>query len=115
MVQAVGRRPRTAEARVRPMVNALKSMVNRVAMGEGYLRVLSFLSISIIPPKRHTLLPEKREKPSKCNALVEIVAQWNRKAFSSKEIEINTPIEKTRKKHSTFRLPLRKSSVTFSF
>jgi hypothetical protein len=46
MVQAVSRRPLTAAARVNPM----GFMVDKVALGQVFLRVLLFFPVNIIPP-----------------------------------------------------------------
>jgi hypothetical protein len=50
MAQAVSRRPLTAESRVRARVNTCGFVVDKVALGQVFLRVLRFSPVSIIPP-----------------------------------------------------------------
>jgi hypothetical protein len=50
MAQAVNRRPLTAAVRVRAWVNPMEFAVDKVALGQVFLRVLRFSSVSIIPP-----------------------------------------------------------------
>jgi hypothetical protein len=50
MAQAVSRRPFTAAARVRAQVIPVGFVVDKVALGHVFLRVLRFSPISIIPP-----------------------------------------------------------------
>jgi hypothetical protein len=53
MAQAVSRRPPTAEARVHVRVIPCGILLNKVALGQGFLRVLRFSPVSIIPPGLH--------------------------------------------------------------
>jgi hypothetical protein len=50
MAQAVSRRPVTAAARVRALVNPVGFVVDKVALGQVFLRVLQFSPANIIPP-----------------------------------------------------------------
>jgi hypothetical protein len=50
MAQVVSRRPLTAAAWVRAQVNPVGFVVDKVALGQVFLRVLRFFSVSIIPP-----------------------------------------------------------------
>jgi hypothetical protein len=50
MAQAVSRRPLTAATRVRARVNPVGFVVDKVALGQVFLRVLQFSPVSIIPP-----------------------------------------------------------------
>jgi hypothetical protein len=50
MAQAVGRRPLTAAARVRAQVNLVGFVVDKVVVGQVFLRVLRFYPVNIIPP-----------------------------------------------------------------
>jgi hypothetical protein len=50
MAQAVSRRPLTAAAWVRSQVNPVGFVVDEVALGQDFLRVLRFSPVSIIPP-----------------------------------------------------------------
>jgi hypothetical protein len=52
MAQAVSRRPPTAEARVRSRVN-VGFVVDKVALGQVFLRVLRFSPVNFIPPVLH--------------------------------------------------------------
>jgi hypothetical protein len=58
VTQAFSRRPLTAEARVRAEVFLVGFAVDKLALGQIFLRVLLFSSVIIIPPVLHTrLLP----------------------------------------------------------
>jgi hypothetical protein len=48
MAQAIGRRPLTAEARVH-----VGFVVDKVALGQVFLRVLRFSPVNFIPPVLH--------------------------------------------------------------
>jgi hypothetical protein len=48
MAQAVSRRPLTETARVRAQVNAVGFMVDKVALGQVFLRVIRFSPVNII-------------------------------------------------------------------
>jgi hypothetical protein len=50
MAQAVSRRPLTAAARFRAQVNSVGFVVDKVALGQVFLRVLRFRPVNIIPP-----------------------------------------------------------------
>jgi hypothetical protein len=50
MAQAVGRRPLTTAAWVRAHVNPVGFVVDKVALGQVFLRVLRFSPVNIIPP-----------------------------------------------------------------
>jgi hypothetical protein len=50
MAQAVSRRPLTAAARVLAQVNPVGFVVDKVALGQVFLRVLRFSPVNIIPP-----------------------------------------------------------------
>jgi hypothetical protein len=50
MVHTVSRRPLTAAARVRTQVNPVRFVVDKVALGQVFLRVLRFRPVNIIPP-----------------------------------------------------------------
>jgi hypothetical protein len=50
MAQAVSRRPLTAAARVRAQVNPVGFVMDKVALGQVFLRVLRFSPANIIPP-----------------------------------------------------------------
>jgi hypothetical protein len=50
MAQAVSRRPLTAAAWFRAKVNPVGFVVDKVALGQVFLRVLRFSPVSIIPP-----------------------------------------------------------------
>jgi hypothetical protein len=50
MAQAVSRRPLTAAARVRAHVSPVGFVVDKVAVGQVFLRVLRFFPVSIISP-----------------------------------------------------------------
>jgi hypothetical protein len=50
MAQAVNRRPVTAAAWVRAQVNPVGFVVDKVALGQVFLRVLRFSPVNIIPP-----------------------------------------------------------------
>jgi hypothetical protein len=50
MAQTVSRRPLTAAAWVRAQVNPVGFVVDKVALGQVYPRVLRFSPVSIIPP-----------------------------------------------------------------
>jgi hypothetical protein len=58
MAQAVSRRPLTAAAWVRASrINPLVFVVDKVAVGQVFLRVIRFYPVSIIPPcAPHSLL-----------------------------------------------------------
>jgi hypothetical protein len=58
MAQAVSRRPLTAEARVRSRAN-VGFVVDKVALGQVFPRVLRFSPVNLIPPVLHYL--EKRK------------------------------------------------------
>jgi hypothetical protein len=62
MAQAVSRRPPTAEARVRSRVSPWGFVVDKVALGQVFPRVLPFFSVNGIPPALHYM--EKRKKSS---------------------------------------------------
>jgi hypothetical protein len=49
IAQAVSRRPLTAAAWVRAQVNPVGFMVDKVALGQVFLRVLQFSPVNIIP------------------------------------------------------------------
>jgi hypothetical protein len=54
MAQAVSRRPPTAEARVRSGVSPCGGfVVDKVALGQVFPRVLQFSPVNIIPPVLH--------------------------------------------------------------
>jgi hypothetical protein len=55
MAQAVSRRPFTAEARVRsdPGSVHVGFVVDKVALGQVFLRVLRFSPVNFIPPVLH--------------------------------------------------------------
>jgi hypothetical protein len=53
--QAVSRRPLTAEARVRSRVVHVGFMVDKVALGQVFLRVLRFSPVNFIPLVLHYL------------------------------------------------------------
>jgi hypothetical protein len=53
MAQAVSRRPLTAAAGVRAQVNPVGFVVDKVALGQVFLRVLRFSPVTIIPPWAH--------------------------------------------------------------
>jgi hypothetical protein len=50
MAQAVSRQPLTAADRVRAWVNPVGFVVDKVALGQVFLRVLRFSTVNIIPP-----------------------------------------------------------------
>jgi hypothetical protein len=50
MAQAIGRRPLTAAAWVRAQVNPVEFVVDKVTLGQAFLRVLLFYPVNIIPP-----------------------------------------------------------------
>jgi hypothetical protein len=50
MAQAVSRRPVTAAAWVRAQVNSVGFVVDKVALGQVFLRVLRLSPVNIIPP-----------------------------------------------------------------
>jgi hypothetical protein len=50
MAQAVCRWPLTAAAWVHAQVNPMGFVVDKVALGQVFLRVLRFSSVNIIPP-----------------------------------------------------------------
>ena len=50
MVQAVSRRPLTAKAPEHPSPIRVEFVVDKVALGQVFLRVLRFFPVSIIPP-----------------------------------------------------------------
>jgi hypothetical protein len=50
MAQAVSRRPLTSAARFRARVNPVGFVVDKVALGQAFLRVLRFSPVNIIPP-----------------------------------------------------------------
>jgi hypothetical protein len=56
MAQAVSRRPLTAESRVAPGLIRVGFVVEKVALGQVFLRVLRFSPVSIIPPSFPTLI-----------------------------------------------------------
>jgi hypothetical protein len=58
MAQAVSRRRLTAEARVRAQVNPVEFVVDKVTLGQVFLRVLRFSPVNIIPPCRELHIPE---------------------------------------------------------
>jgi hypothetical protein len=51
MAQAVSRRPLTAAAWVRAQGNPVRFVVDKVALGQVFLRFLRFYPVSIIPPR----------------------------------------------------------------
>jgi hypothetical protein len=51
MVQAVGRQPLTATAWVRAWVNPVGFVVDKVALGQVFLRVLRFSLVNIVGSK----------------------------------------------------------------
>jgi hypothetical protein len=53
MVQAVSRRPLTAEARFDTGSVHVKFLVEKVALGQVFLRVLPFSPVNLIPPVLH--------------------------------------------------------------
>jgi hypothetical protein len=60
MALPVSRRPLTAEARIRSRVGPLGFVVDKVAPGQGFPRVLRFPPVNFIPPVLHYL--EKLKK-----------------------------------------------------
>jgi hypothetical protein len=50
MAQAVSCRPLTAAARVRAQVNPAGFVVDKVVLGQVFLRVIRFSPVNIIPP-----------------------------------------------------------------
>jgi hypothetical protein len=50
MAQAVSRRPLTVAARVHAQVNPVGFVVDKVALGQVFIRVLRFSSVNIVPP-----------------------------------------------------------------
>jgi hypothetical protein len=50
IAQAVSRQPLTAAAGVRALVNPVGLVVDKVALGQVFLRVLRFSPVNIIPP-----------------------------------------------------------------
>jgi hypothetical protein len=53
VAQAVSRRPLTAEARVRPESVHVGFVVDKVALGQVFPRVLRFSPVNLIPPMLH--------------------------------------------------------------
>jgi hypothetical protein len=53
MVQAVSRRPLTAKAREHPSPVLVGFVVDKVVLGQVFLRVHRFFPVSIIPPMLH--------------------------------------------------------------
>jgi hypothetical protein len=56
MAQAVSRRPLTAEARVLDLVNPCGICGGQSGTGTGFLRVLRFSPVNIIPPSPSKLI-----------------------------------------------------------
>jgi hypothetical protein len=56
MAQAVSRRPLTTEARVRAQVNPCGICDGQSGTGTGFLRVLRFSPVNIIPPSLSKLI-----------------------------------------------------------
>jgi hypothetical protein len=56
MAQVVSRRPLTAEARVRSRSIHVWFVVDKVALGEVFLRVIRFSPVNIIPPSLSKLI-----------------------------------------------------------
>jgi hypothetical protein len=56
MAQAVSRRPLTAAAWVRAQVNPVGFVVDKVAVGQVFIRVLRFYPVNIIPPRVPVLI-----------------------------------------------------------
>jgi hypothetical protein len=59
MAQAVSRRPLTSEAGFDPGLVHVGFVVDKVALGQGFPRVLRFSPVSFIPPVLHNM--EKRK------------------------------------------------------
>jgi hypothetical protein len=55
MAQVVSRRPLIAEVRVRSWVRHVGFVVDKVALGQVYPRVLRFSPVNFIPPVLHYL------------------------------------------------------------
>jgi hypothetical protein len=53
MAQAVSRRPLTAAAWVRAQVNRVGFVMDKLALGQVFLRVIRFSPVNIIPPWLH--------------------------------------------------------------
>lgn len=86
MTQAVSRQPLTAEARCRPRSANVRCLVDRVAVGQSFLRVIQLFSLSTTLIITYTLcLPERRmiewREPSKNNAFSEIGEHWIQNNF----------------------------------
>jgi hypothetical protein len=56
MSQVVSRRPLTAEARLAPGSIHVGLVVDKVALGQVFLRVLRFSPVNIIPPSLSKLI-----------------------------------------------------------
>jgi hypothetical protein len=83
MAQAVSRRPLNAEARVRSMVCHVRFVVDKVALGQVFPRVLRFSPVSFIPPVLHYSEKTKKKlitftglhnKPQDCGVSVAFAA-----------------------------------------
>jgi hypothetical protein len=50
LAQVVSRQPVATEARVRPRVSPVRFVVDRVALGQVFVRVLRVFLVNVIPP-----------------------------------------------------------------
>jgi hypothetical protein len=88
MVHEVSRRSFTAQALVRSQSPNVRVVLDKVALGQGFLRQLRRSPVSIFPPTLHnhfhlhvaltrrTKRAKKTAKLPKCNDVTEIGKQW---------------------------------------